>query len=401
MILQEAPKDPGDRSVIEGKLLHHWMLDNETAHELAFGSSSTDHIDQTLLEVESQWDAIVARDEFRHQITEIQHGRLDKELHVFGPCSVDASTNFDKLFDHIQEMQKDNPGVLIAVRLNGSKPRTSGDNTGLFNSVDNEERDALVRAYQNAFARKIPIMTELVSTDEFGRLAPYLSGAWLGARDMGSTKLRTVASATRLPIFIKNGMDGTAKTVAGAIKAVGRGTKENKNSGVNLGFLSHTYTHNGWPAPLPVDKGNNNIGIIARGYELPEDMDPEKKRKLTISHLGGLCTLAAETGRKVWIDGGHGVPPMLNIDRKKESRFPLVMNMLLDAAENGEIDHFAVVMGTICELGTWHGNTDKNLRTSKRNIGKLKSIVTRLGVVKRQLQESAQPVAIDKVKAQL
>jgi phospho-2-dehydro-3-deoxyheptonate aldolase len=280
---------------------------------------------------------------------------------VIGPCSLDTETDYGSLFDYVGELQ-DEHDALIALRANGSKPRTSGGWGGLVRSTDPDEQDLVGKIYEEAFSREIPIFTEVTDRDEFAALAPYLSAAWIGARDMESTALRSMASATRLPFLVKNGTSGNPGLVANAISAMRKGTAESEGSGVNLGMLGYTYRSNGvgLPAMVEVGGGNPNIGIIARGYELPREMPADEKTRHAIEHLSHLCAVAADVDSTVIIDGSHGVPPMFEIPRTEGDRFPRVMERIHEAIEQGEIAHADRLRGYIGEISTTEGRTDKN-----------------------------------------
>jgi phospho-2-dehydro-3-deoxyheptonate aldolase len=367
-----------DRSVIEDKLTHHWMLDSVAAKEIAVNTSdeSCEHIDNLLLDIESQWPAVQKRDENREEVRKIFSGESDKKLIIIGPCSLDADTEeYTELFDYVEELQKQHTDVVFGVRLNGAKPRSRGGNTGLFPSTYPGRRRKQLDAYDDAFQRGLAIFTEVTDKDQFGRLAPYLTGAWLGARDMGSTDLRTVFSATRLNILVKNGPDGRISTLQDAVTAIGKNTKENDGSGVNLGLLSYGVRHpDGGPAMLSVGEGNKNVAIIARGYEIDEEeiddegniqvvskLTKEEREQKTYEHLSNVCKLAKKLGRIALLDGSHEVPRMMSFDKKDGSRFLKVLRKFRAAAAERRIDSVERIRGYLGEVSVNAGITDKNL----------------------------------------
>ena len=116
-------------------------------------------------------------------------------------------------------------------------------------------------------------MSEVTQETQLGAFAPYLSGYWLGARDMLSTALGSAASAIHMGVGIKNGLDGKSETVRKRIEAVRKNTIDNKGSGVDLGHIASTPQFKGIPTGiLPVGQGNNSNAIFARGYELLKEM---------------------------------------------------------------------------------------------------------------------------------
>lgn len=371
-----------DRLVVEAQLVQHWALDSVAAAEVASGISDEGcrYIDTVLGGIEQQGDAIQARDHYREEIAQIFCGNSDKQLIVIGPCSLDDETDYGELFDYIEELQELHPEALIALRANGSKPRSKGGWGGLVRSTDPEQQETTVSIYQQAFLRHIPILTEITDKDEYSALAPYLSAAWLGARDMQSTSLHNLAMASRLPFAVKNGTDGQTKTVENALIAIGKNSQENEGSGVNLGLLAATYQPNGvgLPAMVEVGEGNKNVAIIARGYELPDDMPAQDRYVATLRHLGELCKLAAERECAVILDGGHSVPEMIEIPRKDGDRFPRVMQVLSQAILAGEVERADRIRGKLIEIGPKEGRTDVNwLISAASSHGGLSAIIRR------------------------
>ncbi len=376
------------RPELEAKLLHHWALDPLAASELSKGVSDVgvEHIDGLLHNIESDWDAIEKRDENREEISRIISGESDKKLIVVGPCSLDNKTkDYDKLFDYIEELQAEHPDALIALRGNGAKPRTQGKFRGLYYSTDPQDRQIQLDVYKDAFKRGIPILTEITNTNEFATLAPYLSAIWLGARDMGSTDKRSLCTATRIPVFIKNSQDGSPDTVESAIRSIGMNTEDNEGSGVDLGFLSATYLVNGMPANITVGEGNKSVGIIARGHKLENDLGPRTRKRLVLKHIGELCTLAAKLNTVVLLDGSHDVPPMLDIPKTDGDRFPKVVDILLKAARQGRIVHAERLAGLVGEVGTTVGETDKNMIINVANKKRITTHLKRLKLLSQHL----------------
>lgn len=363
----------------EQRLVEDWMLDETAASRLAEGVSLDGHryIHDISEAARAIPDGAEARDEHRREITAVVRGESTKKLMVIGPCSIDPKTDYEELFTYMGELQQDNNDVIVAFRGNGSKPRTDGKWRGSANSTDPAEQEKVVGVYQDAFERELPILTEITDRDEFAAFAPYLSAMWLGARDLRSTVLRSLFSATRLPALLKNGMDGNPGTLATAIEAVQRSTASSDGSGVNLGMLGYTYRPNGvgLPGMIEVGEGNPNVGIIARGYALPETMPAEEKEREGIKHLGEMCTLAAEVGCTVLLDGSHGVPPMFDIPSTESDRFLSVMEKIRKEIEEGNIPHSEQIRGYIGEVSTTYGRTDKNLLVSEaRESGRLASL---------------------------
>lgn len=359
-------------------LQNHWMLDEVTANEVAQSSTAegTQVLHDLVEVVESNPEALQKRDENRDEIIKIFQGESEKKLIVIGPCSLDMEAKYTQLFDYIEELQVQHPSAVIAWRGNGAKPRSGIGPTGTFNSMTPGSRKRQLEIYKDAFERGIPILTEITDKDQFATLAPYLSGAWLGARDMGATELRKLFSATRLPVLVKNSTDGRIKSLWDAIKAIRSNTETNKGSGVSMGFLSTEALHeDGGPAMFTVGEGNPNVAIIARGYDLDEEQfdgetlelvstlsEAEREQK-AIEHLSKMCMLAAKVDCVAILDGSHQVPRMFSEedDKKEGGRFLNTIKKFRQAARERRIKNVERLVGYLGEVSTSVGFTDVNL----------------------------------------
>ncbi len=344
------------------KLQDHWAMDRAAADELGdrietFGQTGV--IDAVLENLSDE--AVRRRDNNRDAIGKIFRKESDKGLAIIGPCSLDDLTDYTSLFDYIDEMQEEHPEDVFAVRLNDAKPRTSGGWTGLWYSTDPDERKKIFDVYSQALERGIPIMTEITQTTQLGALGPMLSGIWLGARDMSSTSLRTMASAIHLPVGVKNGVDGDLLTIENSVKAIRSSTAQNEGSGVDLGTIASSHASLGIPTGiLPVGEGNPSVALIARGYNLPENMPSDQKRIAALGYLSSVFTLGTKLGSAVMIDGTHSVPPMFDVDRKNPDRIIPVLEEFNNAIRQGELEDAEQLVGIIAEVGPNIGRTDPN-----------------------------------------
>jgi phospho-2-dehydro-3-deoxyheptonate aldolase len=381
MVAKESQLGHESRSYIEQTVMYHYMLDPLTAHEMAttMPTEGLEMVKELVADVESEPEVLLKRDENREEVIKILNRESDKQLIIIGPCSLDLEADYTELFDYIQQLQKDHPDAVIAWRGNGAKPRSGTGSTGLHANTDEGSRKRLKEIYMDAFKRGIPIFTEITEKDQFSDLAPYLTAAWLGARDMGSTELRKVFSATRMAVFVKNGEAGGIKSLWDAIDTLRSNTKDNKGSGVNLGYIASTCRHkDGGPASFNVGDGNPNVAVIARGYELDKenftgeeetsgdiemvsDLTEEEREELTYEHLGKICMLAAKVDCAVILDGSHKVPNMLSLKKDNEHRFLGVLKKFRKAAKEGRIMNFKHIRGYLGEVSVSHGKTDKNL----------------------------------------
>lgn len=350
------------KEIVSKQLEHHWAMDGLAADVM--GESIVKSGQEGVIEeiVDHLGDvAVKTRDENRRHVGNIFSKKSDDALMVVGPCSLDAESDYGELFDYIEHLQEENPSAIIAMRANSAKPRTEGGWTGLWYSTNPEQRKAIFSTYSEAVRRGIPILAEVTQETQLGALAPWMSGVWIGARDIPSTTLRTVTSAIHLPVGVKNGIDGNPATVRQTVNAIRKGGEDNDGSGVDLGTIASNDTFSGIPTGiLPIGSGNNEVAIIARGYELPETMAPEKRRQAAINYLSSMCVLGAELGSAVLIDGTHSVPPMFDIKKKDPDRIIPVMREFNKAIAHGEMENSSQLAGVIAEVGVNIGKTDPN-----------------------------------------
>ena len=373
-----------EQLMLAQRLHSHWMLDEMLITELSGGVSSKGAEDIRLITswLEERPDVITLRDRNRETITEIFQAESDKQLIIIGPCSIDMDTDYAELFDYIEELQAEHPDAIIGFRGNGAKPRTGGNTTGLYARLGNEHRERLIEVYQEAAERGIPVFAEITDQNEFSALAPYLSGAWLGARDMGSTVLRKLFSATKLPVMVKNGLTEELDSLENAVITIKSSSADNQDSGVDVGFIGHSYTHKGIPVSLPVGTGNPNVAVIARGYELPKNMKSKDRDRASAEHLSAVCSLAHKIGCIALLDGSHAVPRMLAVDKVGEvtdsNRLLKVLKFFRKQAKAGNILHVERIQGLLAEVSINQGATDPNLIIDKENKKELKKEVRAL-----------------------
>lgn len=370
------------KEAISEQLEQHWAMDVEAADVLSQRIVKSGQ-EAVIEEIANGLDhgASIQRDINREEIADIFTKRSDKGLMVAGPCSLDTENDYGPLFDFIDQLQEENPGAVIALRANSAKPRSSGGWTGLWYSTDPDERKVIFDTYKQAFNRGIPIVNEVTQSTQLGALAPWMSGVWIGARDVQSTTLRSAVSAIHIPVGIKNGIDGSLEAVQQGVTAVRKGSSDNDGSGVELTIASNQ-DFTGIPTGIiPVGTGNQEVAIIARGYELPEHMSGKQRRKAALDYLSSMCALGAEMGTAVLIDGTHSVPPMLEIKRKDPDRIIPVMKEFNKALHHDEIVDPDQLAGVIAEVGVSTGRTDPNYvldDVRKHQLAKLVKVTMRL-----------------------
>ena len=376
MVMNETNLGYEQQKDLQQTLASHWMYDPTVILELSqsLPQEGIDVVNDLAADVELNPEGIQKRDQNRAEVTDILRGQSDKKLIIIGPCSLDLEADYTKLFDYIEKLQVENPDAVIAWRGNGAKPRSGVGNTGTWSNIAPGSRKRQLEIYQDAFARGIPILTEITEKDQFSQLAPYLTAAWAGARDMESTDLRKVLSATRMPVLVKNSKDGRLKSLWDAIKTIRSNTAQNDGSGVNLGYIAATCRHeDGGPASFTVGEGNPNVGIIARGYELRQEvltddgiileevLSADESEAKAFQHLNDVCTLAARLSCKALLDGSHRVPSMFSLEDKNENRFLAVLKKFRHGVKQERIQNAELLIGLLGEISVSHGKTDKNL----------------------------------------
>lgn len=366
------------RGLAKEALLGHWMMDELAAETLAASIDRPEIEKIVSLNGVMNPSAITNLEKHRRSLADIFNGATDLKVAIVGPCSFDASTRAEDIGEMVATLQQRNPKTLVAARINGAKPRTRGGWTGSAASLAESDRLHLLASMIALNQAGVPVVSEITEPMQFGSFGPMLSGMWIGARDIESTSLRSMASITRLPVMFKNGRDGSPKTVGNAINAVAMSSADT-GCGVDIGTIARLASDRVVPTGhLPVGQGNLNVGIIARGHELDEDLPARARLAAAISHLCSLCTLAAARNTGVIIDGSHDVPQMLEIPRSESDRFPQVMSILLDAIEKGDVDNSQTIKGVMCEVGTNTGRTDPNWIINDKSMSQLSEILSRV-----------------------
>lgn len=316
-------------------------------------------------------DARVVRDSNRKRIADVFAGI--GSMAVLGPCSLDANVDFEPLHQVVSELSQTHPNSVIAERGNAFKPRTGPNWRGPGASVVPAERKAVFDFLAEAVERGIPVIAEITDSPQLGEVAPFLSGQWIGARDVGSSSLRHSFRGIKLPSAIKNGLTSGATDVTNAIQTIMGNTHQSSGSGFWLGSIASTPTSRGIPTGiLPASTGNPNVAVFARGLELPEDMRLPARREMAIRHLSEMCITAVNVDCAVLIDTTHSLAPMFGIDQKDPQRLLGVIDELGQLIESNEILAADRIRGFVGEVGPEIGRTDPNLVLTESNTRKLK-----------------------------
>lgn len=280
---------------------------------------------------------------------------------ILGSCSLDRDVEYGPVFDFILEQQEKHTDSTLIFRGNGSKPRTSTGWRGSWASTIEQERSVIKETYLKAMKRGIPIITEITDSPQLGELAPYLSGQWIGARDMASTSLRFAMAGIHLAAAVKNGLVDESKNLEAAIKVIKSNTIDNDGAGFNLGSIASTNKSRGVATGiLPIGQGNKHVAIFARGYPLPENMSSAERKTKALEHLSKMCTLAEMQNCAVLIDATHSVAPMFAFEQTDPMRFVKVLREINNAIEKDQIENSHRIRGIIGEAGPVKGRTDPN-----------------------------------------
>ena len=369
-----------------GELLqNHWAMDSRAAEYLAsdLSSQEEDIISAHVADIPAA--ALKMRDSNRQEFADVILGRSTKFLCGAGPCSQDRELD-QQLVNQVALALTEQYGdmVLPLARINGAKPRSGGkpiedggDWTGLYHSMRTGDRKHLFDTYLESLDSGIACITEITNPNQLGALAPFLSGFWLGARDMPSTGLRTMTSAFHLPALIKNSKDGKASTVKAALENIARSSSDNSDSGLDMGTIASSPTSRGVSTGiLPIGEGNSVTAIISRGYAVDRrGVLAEEREKAGIDHISVMNQLAAEMGRPNVLDGSHDAPKMFNIAADDPGRFAKVMEKITEKILSGEIQNPDVIRGVLVEVGSDVGRTDPNWVINEHTVSQLGDII--------------------------
>ena len=367
-------------------LEHHWAMDEVAAAELA--SRLEMHHQGYMIEaaVEPLDPVYVARRDINRKLLGDVFSGKGKAAFILGACSQTAGVDNGRLFDLIDELQEEFPigepdsseGTIFGTRENGGKPRSALKTRGLAFSTDPEERQAFFNHHLHAFSRGIPTMTEAVGGPHLATVAPYISGDWMGTRNVLDTELRDILSLIKLPAALKNSQSGRSIDVECAITTIRAGSDEKDGSGADLGSIGRSlrYLTGIDPGVLRVSSGNRNVAIIARGFELPENMSPESRKVAAFKHLSELCSLAKKMGSVVLLDGSHDVPRMFDLEPSDQTRFVRSTHEINMGIREGRVTDGHLYKGNIHEIGVARGQTDVDfLIETDKDAELVKSVV--------------------------
>lgn len=168
---------------------------------------------------------------WRHEISEVLHGRDPRLLVVVGPCSIHdprAALEYAERMDAVRDRLGGE--LLIVMRVYFEKPRTTVGWKGLINdphldgSCDLESglRSAR-RLLLDLAERGTPAAGEMLDPIVPQFLASLFSWSAIGARTTESQTHREMASGLSMPVGFKNGTDGSLDVAINGMQAAGSG----------------------------------------------------------------------------------------------------------------------------------------------------------------------------------
>jgi 3-deoxy-7-phosphoheptulonate synthase len=131
------------------------------------------------------------------KITDTVKFNHKKPIIIAGPCSVESK---DQLFQTAKAVKKAGAHML---RGGAFKPRTSPYS---FQGLGEEGLKLLKKASKEF---RLPVVTELISTDDIPLFKKYVDMIQIGARNMHNFHLLQKAAESKMPILLKRGMSAT------------------------------------------------------------------------------------------------------------------------------------------------------------------------------------------------
>lgn len=210
-----------------------------------------------------------ATNEGRELIADNMHlaGNPDAKFHMTaGGCAADSNRmeNGDLAFVSHGKAHTDKGRELehsvTAVRTNGVKPRTNKGWTGLIHQPGGPELYREGAAFLQEYGTLIA--AEVMDESDYAIAAPYLSMAWIGARNKDDTGPRHLLRPTSedinngvapIPTFVKSGEDGGLEGTINALATL-LSEKPETRSRLTLAGLRHVTTH-----------ANPHVGVILAG----------------------------------------------------------------------------------------------------------------------------------------
>lgn len=202
-----------------------------------------------------------------------QAGHPDAKLQMtLGGCAADSNRMEDGQLAFVAHGRAHNDKgqeldhSITAVRTNGTKPRTNKDWTGLIHQANGPELYKEGATALQAYGALIA--AEVMDESDYAIAGPYLSMAWIGARNKDDTGPRYLLRPTSedldngvhpIPTFVKSGEDGSLEGTINALLTLLSETPEAR-SRLTLAGLRHVTTH-----------ANPHVGVILAGSKVRPD----------------------------------------------------------------------------------------------------------------------------------
>lgn len=261
----------------------------------------------------------------RADVINILLGEDPRLLAVVGPCSLDGNRLADgqyaaiRMAEMIQELAEHPdiaPFIKLVMRAPVAKPRSDLGPAGL-EQTDIRLSRSLLAAIVNG---GVPMSMEILDRSHLARYGDLLTLGWLGARDVGRTRLRhTLSAYPDLSVLCKNTTDGDVTAAVQAAKTINH---PHHNVEITMG--------NGTEGQLAMSPGNPHTGLIYRGGK--QDMSPQGFRN-------GLTRIAM-TGLPYIVDVDHAAA-QAHDERAQKTVTGILscFDNLLDAMATGSLPH--------------------------------------------------------------
>jgi 3-deoxy-D-arabino-heptulosonate 7-phosphate (DAHP) synthase len=244
----------------------------------------------------------------------------DKLLVIGGPCSLDSQTfpNGEspgiKHLDKLSAATRRLSNVELVLRTVITKPRTTIDWRGIMHERGGKHRAASMVA-RVQFHTENGLAAEVMGDGDYDVMEPWLSMAWVGARNVTDTETRHLlrpailrddrpVTESAIPTLVKHSKDGSLGDALDALATL-RSPKIQERSRTTGGRDVHEET-----GP------NTSVGLILRGRER-DTRQPDDG--LLEDILTAQEAMAQEFGDvlPIVIDASHGNGAMYSPDRKK------------------------------------------------------------------------------------
>lgn len=197
-------------------------------------------------------------------IHDILHGKDDRLLVVVGPCSIHDPDVAREYATRLQQQRaRLSDALLIVMRVNFEKPRTTVGWKGLINDPDldgsfniNKGLRAARQLLLDINQIGVPAATEYLDVITPQYISDLVSWGAIGARTTESQVHRELASGLSCPVGFKNGTDGTLRIAIDAIRAASQ-----PHCSLSLTKAGHS--------AIFYTTGNDDGHIILRGGKEP------------------------------------------------------------------------------------------------------------------------------------